>query len=342
MADLINIGINRESLVIKYFMNETQNKYFYLISNYFSLKFITFFYIIKFCVPACDINSPFLKNENCTSSCSIQEIKNEDCKIDNEIYKTQWINNIIYISSSIYTYVNIKTTQNDDLIILISSYENPNERLIYGITKEGTGYFTINNNKYKIFNSSINSKIDMNRFESEIFMAKLSTNTQKEYLISFGHTLNTIEIYDLDKNNIIINTYTDIFYEIISIYQLRGAYTGLNTNDYIIGLNAKDFGGDGTVRNKLCLLKFNIILGSDGNPKINYNNKFLEIGIYYSKYASCYTTTTNYIICFYKNNENKYTMQAFSPSLEEKQKSILADGNENENMYFKYIHFLVK
>ena len=318
----------------------TKNKYFYSISYYFSLKFIVFFYLIKFCELSCDINAPFLKNEICTSSCSIQEIKNEDFKIDNEIYKTQWINNIIYISSSISTYVNIKTTQYEDLIILVSSFERPNKRLIYGLTQEGRGYFTTDNEENKIFELSISSSIEMKRYESEIFIAKLSTNTQKEYLISFGHTLSTIEIYDLDKKNVIISYYKDTFYNVASIYQLRGAYSALNTNEYIIGIHAKEFNINGDVsRYKLCFLKFSIILDINRSPKINYNNKFLEITTYYSKYTSCYTTTSNYIICFYKNENNKYIMQAFSSSLGAKEKFIFADANNNENMYFKCIHF---
>ena len=317
----------------------TKNTYLNSIRFYFSPKFIIFFYLIKFCTPSCDINTPFLKNEVCTSSCSIQEIKNEVCKIENEIYKTQWINNINYISSSIYTYVNIKTTQNGDLIILISSYEIPAKRLIYRMTKEGRGYFTINNEENKILEFSISST-DLKRYESEIFMAKLSTNTQKEYLISFGHMPNTIELYDLEKTNVLISYYKDVFYDILSINQLRGAYTNLTTNDYIIGLNGKEFNSRGEVsRYKLCLLKFNIILDRYNSPKINYNNIKSEITISFSNYASCYTTSSNFIICFYKNTNYQYTMQAFTSSLGQKEKATLGDGNKNENIFFKCIHF---
>ena len=317
----------------------TKNTYLNSIRFYFSPKFIIFFYLIKFCTPSCDINTPFLKNEVCTSSCSIQEIKNEVCKIENEIYKTQWINNINYISSSIYTYVNIKTTQNGDLIILISSYEIPAKRLIYRMTKEGRGYFTINNEENKILEFSISST-DLKRYESEIFMAKLSTNTQKEYLISFGHMPNTIELYDLEKTNVLISYYKDVFYDILSINQLRGAYTNLTTNDYIIGLNGKEFNSRGEVsRYKLCLLKFNIILDRYNSPKINYNNIKSEITTSFSNYASCYTTSSNFIICFYKNTNYQYTMQAFTSSLGQKEKATLGDGNKNENIFFKCIHF---
>ena len=209
-----------------------------------------------------------MKNEICTSSCSIQEIKNEDCKIDNEIYKTQWINNIIYISSSISTYVNIKTTQYEDLIILISSFDKPNKRVIYGLTQEGRGYFKTDNEEKTIFELSISSSIDMKRYESEIFLAKLSTNTQKEYLISFGHTLSTIEMYDLDTKNVVISYYKDVFYDASTIHQLRGASTALNTNEYIIGIHAKEYNSNGDVsRYKLCLSKFSIILDINRSPK---------------------------------------------------------------------------
>ena len=94
--------------------------------------------ILKYCkLYYDDKNLPFLSGGVCISSCSLEDLRNETCIIDNEIIKTQWINNIIYISENGFNYINIVTTQNNDLIILNSSYPNSNTRILYGITKEG-------------------------------------------------------------------------------------------------------------------------------------------------------------------------------------------------------------
>ena len=105
-------------------------------------KIFLFLNILKYCKRYCeDKNLPFLSGGVCISACRLEDLRNETCILDNEIIKTQWINNIIYISENGFNYINMVTTQNNDLIILISSYPNSNTRILYGITKEGIGYF---------------------------------------------------------------------------------------------------------------------------------------------------------------------------------------------------------
>lgn len=82
---------------------------------------------------------------------------NNGCIIENEILKTQWINNIIYLSEEGYPYINLVTSKNDDLIIVISSFPASNIRLFYGLTNEGRGYFTKDNKESTNYTMEINN-----------------------------------------------------------------------------------------------------------------------------------------------------------------------------------------
>ena len=45
------------------------------------------------------------------------------------------------------------------------------------------------------------------------------------------------------------------------------------------------------------------------------NNKYKEYEIYKSLTISCYEISIEYIVCFYKNKNNYYTMWVFNSSL---------------------------
>ena len=323
-------------------------------SNFFSIKFhlfpklILFFNIIQISKLSCSIETPFLKNDTCVEYCTIKETDKDECIIDNIKVKTQFINKINHISAVLFEYMNIVTSSKGDLIILVSSYKDLTKRIIYAMTNEGRGYFKINDEESKNYTFPIGQS-QLFRFESEIFMIKLSSNPEKEYLLSFGHTRDSTELYDLDMKSVRINLYESDFYKIYSIHQMSGAYTTLNNNYYIIGLLGIEYDGCGNVRrNILCLLKFKLILQTSQFPMgsstlkfsfINNNQNKIEITTGYCNYVSCYTTSTNFIVCFYKSQTNKYTMQAFTDTLQEKRSEALADTNQNDLIYYKCIHF---
>ena len=128
-------------------------------------------------------NSPLLKGSTCKETCSQTEIKSGTCIVDNEIIKTQWLNNIIYITPESYRYINIALTESNSIYIVVSSYNKNNYRYLYILNNEGYGFFQGENNQktpFKIIQINDNSKAG--RFESNAFTIKKYTQTDEKGL----------------------------------------------------------------------------------------------------------------------------------------------------------------
>ena len=154
----------------------------------FVLKLIIFLKVINFCFSSCSKNQPFIRAGNCIEECTLEEINNKQCEISNEIIKGQWLNNIIYLGESSCPYINIETSENNDLFAEVSSFAESNIRYFYGLTKEGKGFFKDNENKeIEFYMMEIDDVNATGRFESEIFSFKLDSNLDsKIYLLSYG------------------------------------------------------------------------------------------------------------------------------------------------------------
>ena len=300
-------------------------------------KLILIFKIIKYCKLICDDKHlPFLKEGECTSYCSLEDLRDNVCIIDNDIVKTQWINNIIYLSGDELKYINMAVTQKDDLLILMSNYPKTNTRALYGITRDGIGYFNGN----KTYSMEINDPNTRGRFESEIFIIKLSNiSSNKEYIMSYGKTSQYCEIYDLESKIIYFKDIETMFYQLYTVDQTIGAYLKLTTTDYnyyLIGLISAIYDNLGVGKPILSLIKFRIdSLGAT----INRTFYKVEVPLNKTKIVSCYEISSKYIICFYKSIDNKYTIGAFSPNLEKKKTEEVALADHNENKFFKCVHF---
>ena len=83
-------------------------------------KLLLFIIIISYCISIqCDDReNPFLKNNQCSSTC----YEGEDCIVNNEIIKTQWLNNIIYIDGDGFSFTNVATSEKNNLFLLSSGY----------------------------------------------------------------------------------------------------------------------------------------------------------------------------------------------------------------------------
>ena len=308
-----------------------------IILSFFKIL-ILYISVIKYCKPSCSKYSPFLKDGECLYYCNLDEISNEMCTIDNKIVKTQWINKINYLAGTGYGYLNFAITQNQDLLVLISSFPGTNERILYGINNEGRGYF----NEEKKCTMTINDKKNLGKFESEILTFKLQSITStKEYLLSYSKTPQYIEFYDITSKKIINFAEVSTFFETLNdVRQHVGAYLKLtvtNKNYYLIGLISIKYDDKGKGTPILSLIKFSITSLSSTTIKRDYSK--VDTNVYDSRVVSCYELSTLYIVCFYKNTKNKYTMGVFNSNLNSQKTAELASGDNNDLKFFKCCHF---
>ena len=101
------------------------------------LKLIIIISIVKqILTTSCEYDAPILQNNVCTvGGCTSSQFNESICKINNSVIQTQWLNNIIPVSSANYIYLDIITTLNGDLLIESSSFPEENKRLFYGLKK---------------------------------------------------------------------------------------------------------------------------------------------------------------------------------------------------------------
>ena len=227
----------KENVIYK----KTKNKFLYysLLS-----KLIFFLTITKVCSPTCGPNFPFIKNGVCVQNCTLEELNN-GCIIENEILKTQWINNITYLTESGNPYINLVVSENNDLIILMSAYPATNTRLFYGLNKEGRGYFTIDNKESANNSMVISKSYTVMRYEAEIFMVKLKSSSEtKEYIMDFGKNPQLLHFYDPEILSLELKDISEVFYPFYILKQLMGAkvkLTSSSDNYYVIGILWADY-----------------------------------------------------------------------------------------------------
>ena len=150
-----------------------------------------------------------------------------------------------------------------------------------------------------------------------------------------------LEIYNLDSYNIIYNYINKTFSEFHYFTHQIGAHIKLSSseNNYLIGIMSDFYNNYGQfIENRITLIKFSITSITD-KLRTSYSSTHVTGGDALS--ISCYETSSKYIVCFYKNKDNKFTMGVFSytPNLSFKIKAEIAAGNNNKEIYYKCIHF---
>ena len=164
--------------------------------NAIVFKIILFIKTIYFVLSECDRDHPLLIGSECQSkACTNEELNNGVCVIKNEIIKTQWLNNIIYLGEKQYLYINVITSENNNLYCVISDYQkdiakSSSTRIAYILDNEGYGLFDKNNPKLYLTDENGADK----RYESEIAIIKFN-NDNKDYILSFSYPFGEIEIY---------------------------------------------------------------------------------------------------------------------------------------------------
>ena len=313
-------------------------------TSLFLFNMIIFLKIINYCLLSkCDREKPFLKSEACEPTCTTDEINKGKCIIENDIIKTQWLNNIINIGGTGFMYANIFTTERNNLYYLVSSFPSSNLRIFYILNSEGYGFLNKNNPHYSILIDDPDKK---GRYESEIFTIKLhSVYDYKEYLISIPLGSLNVELYDFYEGKIYYNLLENVFGPLLNVHNDIGAhlklnlYSNENINTYLIGLIAYNY-FNGVEEPNFYLKKINFKSLDIKNIIPNYETKNIKCSR--SKIVSCYETLKNFIVCFFLNENYEYIMIVYSYELEEKTKIIIDIANSNEGYeekFFKCIHF---
>ena len=202
-----------------------------------------FLNIIRYCLfETCNNrDNPYLFNgKECVKSCEEEKIKSNICILDNEIIKTQYLNNIIHFKEEHAEYFNFEISEENNLYYYLSEYPKSNVRILYMLNNEGYGLLNRND---PIYNNNINDPSTSGRYESDIFTFHLLSDTNnKEYLLSLGKSNSLMEVYDFHENNTYFIKTCD-FFLLSNIFSIVGTHIKLKNkkNNYIIGLLAHEY-----------------------------------------------------------------------------------------------------
>ena len=306
------------------------------ISLKFSInKVLLFALLFTIIYNECDRSVPIkISNGSCVLTfCTVEEFNNKECIIDNQIVKTQYLNNIIilYEYGSLTEYsdipkIDITKYSNGDIVLLSISSQ---ERKFFGFKKNG-GYLYGNDE----INFSINSFkiiIDEEFFDSfsdtKLFISR-DANNNDEYLLSSNNKFYDyfFEIYNLDSTTITRQYYKDLFKksdvgfnENESFYSYQGMATIIEISEdekkYIIfgSLFSTDM-----FASSLYFILYKINIQNDNNNlAINIiahsTNEFLVTTYFVD--VNCYNIEDPSIICFLYNDDYKMEIIAFNYSL---------------------------
>ena len=290
-------------------------------TNIYSRVFIWFVFFI--------FNSIYLKAEECPKEapilnkekecllkyCTKEEYEKEECKINNKIIETQWINNIIEIGHNKSRYPNFASFQNGDFILSINGYPHSQNKILYGLKNNGRPLFNKESSFY-YFNEINQSKENEHVFESEteIILLNNKNNNIKEYLISIGKDNNYVEIFDFE-NEIIYKKLIQNFTENYLISSDSNIFLYLNSNNYNFYYL---FGFITNVGNEFKIIFQRHILSSIDNFKSysTLNKTIIEDEPFSKKErVSCFQTKKN-IMCFYLTKDEIYKIIAYYNNLD--------------------------
>ena len=295
----------------------------------FHLFFQVIFIILKNIIYVkciCNRDMPINNNGKCKSIyCTKNDFENNICSIDNEIIKTQWLNNFINFNEYRFRFTGMVINDNEELILETSPEETNGQRLFFRLTKDGRSYYKNNDNEEILTRSILVLDDDKNgvmRYESQIFLIKRNNNNldgNKQFLVSISLYYGYMEIYDLDDNNISCSKIGASEFGNYIIFSKRGSIIELNNKEYIyifIGQILSDM----SYRNYYLVLEKYIFYDTNINKR-NLNNSFLiedikSIKVCYSRIVNALKTISNNIILFYLTSNLDYKVEVLNQELE--------------------------
>ena len=296
------------------------------ISPFFFIKLLIFLLLNIHIKAECPIDRPVMSREGeCKAiPCSRKSMESSECKVDNQILKVQWLDNVIYFIGNGYQFVGAATYYNGDLIFeAIKPYSDI--RYFFGLRKNGNIF--IGNVSLNVDgNSDVDTDPYFNIFT--VFYNPQDNSEKKEYLVFISNKKNKMEIYDFD-NDIPYTQDLPNIEKPISNYKYMSFKIEQNDNIYTIFAL--------TTSSNFYLFKFSVIYSASREPTlqiVTQSNPYTQSGIM----TSCFETASKNIICFYLGNSN-YNIIAFDYNFEEKKiYNNLAFTGTNTNTFFKCVH----
>ena len=317
--------------------------------NYFGFSFrlLIILYLFKKILNSCDRETPILHGGICDSLfCSEDQYSSGECEINNDIIKTQWLNNVIFIGNEYSTFTLFGRYSNGDILIFVEDNAYSPHRFFYGLKKNGRPLFTDTNNDETPYISMVSENTNTDNYLKEGCI--ITTNSDnKEYFLSIGKGTHYAELYDFENNKIyskkvdalagafIYNTigfsmnrqeenngYSFLLGSIIYKYHDRKNSYSFILQKYVI--NSKE-----SLENDSDLLKYT-------------TSELTDLSLF----VSCFETTLKNIVCFYSNATKidnqwykNYIIIAYDSNLLEKNiiKEILATETEF-TLFFKCLH----
>ena len=297
----------------------------------------------------CNKARPIEKDNACVLTyCTEEEFNSSTCIINNQIIKTQWLNNILPVSDMNYRYINPFLTSNNDLIIQTTSVLGLPTRNYFGITNEGRDYFTNSEGEETpYFSIDAEGNDDLYKYEGTAASIQIGNN-ENNYFLSIGNNNGYVELIDYKSSTPTITRklssqfyYVKIISEISTIFLMKRSNSDDETKYYIIHfityLNSEYY--------FMCkIYYFSSTDINSGYTRVVYKG----IKSANRRISSCYQSLdTLYIFCFYQNPEQKFKIIIFEPNLELEQicdadiePKEKGEGEGNEYIFFKGVYLV--
>ena len=282
----------------------------------------------------CEYNSPILKESKCIEGqCLPAEFQSKICIINNPLIKVQWLNNIIPISDTNFTYVDILTMSNGDLIIETSSFPSQLKRMFYGLKKNGRSYFRYKERKTSYYTINTTKA----RYESFIFGVKINgTEDNKEYLFSVPKDSDkSCELYDFENNSLYEVDLRTFFGVQTFTFDTKVVKLTSNSDYYILGICGTKWEPKATYYFYLMKLLFTSKDIVKFNPIINSTRTYSSN----SRFISCFESKSKYIICFYQSAALYYVIGIYDQNLNYITSKNITQGISSQTIFFKGIHY---
>ena len=302
-----------------------------LVKKNFKLS-IFIFTIFKLISNECIRDTPLkLVNNSCMSQCSEEQFKSSQCIIDNQIIKTQWLNNIISIKEGGFKYLNIVIYPNGDMVIETHPFPKDRKRILYGLKQNGRFFFRDDDYNETPILTLFTEEGKKDKFESAISFLILNN---KEYILSIGRLDSYTEIFDFEKKEIYSNLTTSLF-----------GYSPNNYRGNLINLNNKNnylYECLSSINNKITSIIMRFELSMNNLNEIIVSNKieFVRENAF-GDIQSFFITDDKNIVLFYGSTtpSSHYIIVVLDQNLIKLNEEGVNDNNINKEYYFSCIHY---